>query len=131
MALKVLSWNFVAGKKLPDPVLGDDRDLFPQEIVRAVLSQLQAGAQVEEKKRPANIQITLGPNPSIMYKDTPTTKPVVGLGSYQFQTGQFEIWFRDKKKVALARYVYFGALHPTGKVIIGPCIKEEQVARIQ
>lgn len=131
MPARVLKWNAVPGKDLPEPLIEDDRGTFSPDVVRQVLewltsSQLRLQA---EATQPEPIIIALGEKDkdgSIRF-DTLESK----VQAVSFTHGRIEVHMRDKRtRMILATYVFLCALATDGRQIIGPRLFIKQKAQV-
>lgn len=123
------------GQPLPDPVFEDDRDEFPDEVVKAVLQwmdQQKPGFDFHE------------PTPTLVSIEA--VKPIRGLAEgvhrvsivygrgegvkleqFNFTASTLEFTLRDKSKGPIsATYRYLAVRDQRGRAIIGPRLGAEQ-----
>lgn len=94
------------------PVLKDDRELLPPELVRSVLAWLD--------REEARFRQLRKPTDQIIFSDAPTRylhdgkadplQSEAGLRSWEFESGTFEILQRDRSsKLIVGSYHYLNA----------------------
>ncbi len=119
----VLQWQPQPGMALPDPLLADDREVFPAQVVRGVLAWLESKRPEFEKDfAPTPIVLTLSrPVESRLGPVTPVKidtqygvgtpeKQSMGATFSQFQTCTVEICLKNKKHAPVeASYHYLAA----------------------
>lgn len=129
----VLQWQPQPGMALPDPLLADDREAFPAQVVRGVLAWLESKRPEFEKDfAPTPIVLTLSrPVDSRLGPVTPVKidaqygvgapeKQSMGATFSQFQTCTVEICLKNKKHAPVeASYHYLAAREQgTNRVIV-------------
>lgn len=129
----VLQWQPQPGKPLPDPLLEDDREAFPAEVVKNALTWLESKrAEFEKDFKPTPITLALSrPIESRLGPVTPVKieaqygvgeaeKQSLGAAFTQFQTCTIEICLRNKKHGPVeASYHYLAAREQgTNRVIV-------------
>lgn len=150
MALRVLAWNPVPGRDLPEPVIEDDSKVFLPHVVTEVRAWLKKRTEELRSKLQAE-----GPTPQILslerangpvlsrFQFDPKALDAGGLNmgavktpggfrSVTFEYGTFQVNMKSKKLNAiLAVFNYAGARDPiTGRVIVGELLSVEQKGRI-
>lgn len=137
---RVIGWTPPRpGQPLPDPVLEDDRDQFPVDVVKAALEwmvQNQAKFHYEEPTPTLVSLQALQPirglaqgvhRISIMYGDGTGPK----MRQINFQASTLEFTLRDTSKGPIsATYRYIGVRDAQGRCIIGPRLGEKPQQRV-
>jgi hypothetical protein len=135
---RVVEWNPQPGRGLPLPRLADDRETFPDGVVKAVLQWLESVRLAFHRKGPTDqlIQIENG----IPKEGSVSTKirvvfqsgiQTVELNS-EFSAGTFEIVLRDKRGAPVdVAYQYLGARCADGRCIVGPLLEVAPKRTIQ
>jgi hypothetical protein len=126
MALRVLEWKPIPGRALPDPVVLDDAEAFPPQVVAQVRGMLRADApriQAQEGAHPLILNLALG------RVEVPGA-PIHQIHTFTCQPGTAEIILRDRRtQMIIARYHYLVARFPDGKVIVGDQLQIQQEAQ--
>ena len=122
MPITVQGWHYVVGSDLPKPILKDDSESIPAEVVKQVREWLVSyHIQHSEMRKGPTPQVLDLQNRSILFAGVPYTK----FGTYLFQHGQTQVLLRSKTPpvMVLAEYQYLVAKSPSGLCILGPELK--------
>lgn len=130
-----IAWDPQPGKPLPMPVLADDRESFPVEVVKQVLEWLASlKPQFDATPKPTDQIIKIGQTIDGRKKVTPTKIRVMyqagqslTLQSHDFSAGTVEMLLRDRKGAPIeATYHYLAARAADGRCIVGPYLRHQQ-----
>lgn len=124
------------GQPLPDPVIQDDRERLPVEVVTNVLRWLTATKPAFDNKPPTPMRIELGPGINARQKaQKPTAKVVYQTGAgvreeFQFRHHTVEFLLKDERLGLVARYRYLAASDEQNRTIVGPQLRILQDSRL-
>lgn len=127
MPVTVLEWKPNPPVDLPEPLLSDDSDQFPPEVVRVVRDWLLATKPMAEHTGPTPQTIT--PMGVIVGGKK---NPVIVQGNFTFDHYTVEVNLRHKQHKLALSYRYCSARErQSGLIILGPRLKAVQRARVQ
>lgn len=132
MPIRVTAWQPVPGQPLPEPLLEDDSNSFPVEIVTRVRDWLGSDQlrPYDREFHPTSQTIGASTFPRFKVRSTHTPNPAQGF--FEFERGTAEVLLRDKQRqIIVAKFHYHEArCIGTGKSILGPRINVQQLERI-
>ena len=135
--VRVKQWFQTINQALPTPILEDDSELYPPELVKNIREWLKAEApRYKAANKPADQVIAQG-SASFTLPGTliPTPAEMGRAGAnklWEFESGTAEILCRDvKSRIILARYSYMSARERnTQNVIVGEQLWVIQEGRV-
>lgn len=148
MPIQVLEWRFTPGQSdlLPEPVLKDDSDRLPAEVVKSLREWLQAEAPKFQARRTPSPQILtasqLPHQGGVRFDEKPNLPPPTlqlkpGMSRLTFEVGTIEILLRQKgvgrvPGMIIGKFHYLSARSGDGQYsIVGPRLWLEKLGAIQ
>lgn len=137
---KVLQWNPVPGKPLPEPVIKDDRDKFTEGTVRHVLQWLnQLRPEFEKLGKPTEIIVRIDREINARTNKVTNVRlkveygrgPLVPMGVASFRPCTEELLLKSRRRGLIeAKYTYLAARDERGRCIVGPLLRFDRTAQM-